>query len=358
MIIPTDIPIRQVTYNGTVVPIDTGDASLAKIVYFKFEDTDYEVYSVPAGGQIVAPTVPVKEGYTFKGWGDSASASSYKTFPYVPSADEETLYAVMQEIPEVTPYLTFSSANTFTLMVGTPRWDGTMEISTDAETWSTWNGSRTTAVLSGSEYKVYVRGSGNTVISGGQAGRFIFNNDFPAESPIACEGNIETLLDYATVLDGNHPSMGEVCCLYMFLNAKYLTTPPELPTLSLARACYKDMFYGCTNLLSAPALPALTVPENAYSEMFYGCDSLIHVPKLPALTVEYRAYDRMFAGCDSLQVYSASGSGHDKVWRIPESGTATGYITHTYMFYGTPGDFSSASSVSINRTFYTQNEPV
>ena len=48
--------------------------------------------------------------------------------------------------PSYPPYLTFSSAGAFTLdsiavvAVNPVPWDGTIEYSTDAETWTTWDG--------------------------------------------------------------------------------------------------------------------------------------------------------------------------------------------------------------------------
>ena len=67
------------------------------------------------------------------------------------------------------PYLTFKSPNSFTLAVKdtTKHWDGTLEYSTDASTWSTWDGTTTlSSTTSGSGGVLYLRGTGNTVITG------------------------------------------------------------------------------------------------------------------------------------------------------------------------------------------------
>ena len=56
---------------------------------------------------------------------------------------------VIRDSLQVKPYLTFKSPNSFTLAVNdtTKHWDGTLEYSTDASTWSTWNGTTATNAL-------------------------------------------------------------------------------------------------------------------------------------------------------------------------------------------------------------------
>ena len=107
-------------------------------------------------------------------------------------------------------YLTFSSPNSFTLKVNdtTKHWDGTLEYFTADRTWTTWDGTTTlSAVADDGEYVLYLRGTGNTVITGNdQNYRWILTG-----SNIACIGNIENLLDYATVESGAHPTMAYYC---------------------------------------------------------------------------------------------------------------------------------------------------
>ena len=206
--------------------------------------------------------------------------------------------------PEDKPYLTFSSPNSFTLKVNdaTKHWDGTLEYSTDTSTWSTWDGTTTlSAVENDGEYVLYLRGTGNTKITG-------FGADGPTETykwvltgtDIACVGNIENLLDYATVKSGQHPTMAEGCFFGLFMECAALITPPELPATTLAFGCYAYMFRGCTSLTQAPALPATTLAFGCYSDMFIDCTSLTQAPALPATTLEAGCYTDMFAGCTSL----------------------------------------------------------
>ena len=160
--------------------------------------------------------------------------------------------------PEGKSYLTFSSPNSFTLAVGdaTKGWDGTLEYFASNKTWTTWDGTTTlSAVDNDGEYVLYLRGTGNTVITGPSSSyKWVLTG-----SNISCIGNIENLLDYATVAAGNHPTMTEFCYPFMFYDCTTLTQAPSLPATTLADSCYTSMFYGCTSLTKAPALPATTL---------------------------------------------------------------------------------------------------
>ena len=197
------------------------------------------------------------------------------------------------------PYLTFSSPNSFTLKVNdaTKHWDGTLEYSTDASAWSTGDGTTTlSSATSGSDNVLYLRGTGNTVITGGNSNyKWVLTG-----SDISCIGNIENLLDYATVESGVHPTMAASCYEPMFDGCTSLTQAPALPATTLAEGCYASMFSGCTSLTQAPALPAATLADYCYYGMFNGCTSLTQAPALPATTLASSCYMQMFSGCTSL----------------------------------------------------------
>ena len=206
--------------------------------------------------------------------------------------------------PEGNSYLTFSSPNSFTLAVNdaTKHWDGTLEYFDSDKTWTVWNGTTTlSAVDNDGERVLYLRGAGNTKITGLTA-------DGPSDtyrwvltgSDIACVGNIENLLDYATVESGQHPTMAEACYGYMFQGCTGLTKAPALPATTLESNCYRSMFSGCTSLTKAPALPATTLANYCYYQMFQSCTSLIQAPALPATTLADYCYYQMFEGCTSL----------------------------------------------------------
>ena len=164
-------------------------------------------------------------------------------------------------------YLTFSSPNSFTLGVGdsTKHWDGTLEYFASDKTWTTWDGTTNlSAVDNDGEYVLYIRGTGNSVITGSSSNnRWVFTG-----SDIVCIGNIENLLDYATVESGAHPAMANYCYYYMFQGCTSLTQAPALPATTLSDSCYSGMFYGCTSLTKAPSLPAMTLANNFYIIFF------------------------------------------------------------------------------------------
>ena len=196
-------------------------------------------------------------------------------------------------------YLTFSSPNSFTLKVNdtTKHWNGTLEYFASDKTWTTWDGTTTlSSVDNDSEYVLYLRGTGNTVITGNSDNyKWVLTG-----SNIACIGNIENLLDYATVEAGNHPTMATCCYYGMFADCTSLTQAPALPATMLSIYCYYRMFYGCTSLTQAPALPATTLENNCYQSMFRECTALTQAPALPATTLSSYCYSSMFYSCTSL----------------------------------------------------------
>ena len=195
-------------------------------------------------------------------------------------------------------YLSFIGNEDFTLKTAntTKNWDGTLEYSTDTTTWNTWSG--TTAILS-SGSKLYLRGTGNTKITGDSFDyMFVFTGTDNLK--IVCKGNIENLLDYETVSDGGHPTMANHCYAYMFHGCTALTAAPELPATTLTYSCYHSMFRNCTSLTTVPELPATTLTNYCYAYMFQNCTSLTTAPILPATTLAYGCYQSMFDGCTSL----------------------------------------------------------
>jgi len=239
----------------------------------------------------------------------------------------KTYYVENPPVPEPsTTYLTFRSNSSFSLKVNdsTKHWDGTLYYSTDLETWHEWDG---TTILNSVDNKLYLRGKGNTVITGNnQNYKWVLEG-----SNIGCTGNIENLLDWEAVESGNHPSMASYCYAYLFYDCANLTSPPALPATTLADYCYAGMFSGCTALASAPALPATTLA--------------------------YYCYNGMFRGCESLKVSSDPTETYRYEWRIPTSGTGTEAIGWNYsMLSGTGGTFKS--DPYINTTYYVENPPV
>ena len=260
------------------------------------------------------------------------------------------LLASMKTAPSVEPYLTFQSVNSFTIST-TPKWNGTMQYSTDATNWSAWNGSE----LSSVNGKLYFRGTGNTGVSA---------TPDSASAPwviagiaVECVGNIENLLDYATVSNGQHPTMANYCYSTMFFGCTALTTAPALPANTLVERCYSSMFSGCTALTTAPILPATTLANYCYIAMFNNCAALTTAPALPATTLANYCYRSMFNGCTNLKVSATQTGAYQYEWRIPTSGigtTATSW--NSDMLTNTGG--TKTSNPSINTTYYVEHPPV
>ena len=253
-----------------------------------------------------------------------------------------------------TPYLTFRSAETFSIQINAKKWDGTIEYSTDTLNWATWDGTTTiNAALSGDEYFLYLRGTGNTVVNAGNYRGFALTG-----TDIYCEGDIETLRDY----NGNPPAMGTQCyeylfkgcaslvrapflsatvladsCYYnMFQDCTALTEVPDFPIATMAASCCSGMFKGCSSLSTPPMLPSTSSADSCYAYMFQNCTSLTSLPALPATTTESTCYFYMFDGCTSL-VVNSSGEGVE--WSLPIM-VKTGSIYNWHMFDNTGGDFT------------------
>lgn len=291
-----------------------------------------------------------------------------------------------------TDCITFTGETSeFTLKAQYKEWNGTVEYSTDHQTWTVWDGS----AISSSGKKLYLRGSGNTTFRTSSGARFVLS------ARAACSGNIQTLLQYnnpptsisasycyAHMFNGcsnltqapelTATTLADYCYYYMFRNCTSLTQAPELPATTLASNCYYSIFDGCTSLTQAPALPATTLASNCYrqmfslcsslkrapelpatklasacyQEMFSYCSSLTRAPELPAITLANYCYNRMFYACSSLKISSTQSSEYPTTWRIPSSGTISSTPTswNTDMLSSTGGTFKS--NPSINTTYY------
>ena len=267
---------------------------------------------------------------------------------------------IYEKAPTNVPYLTFSSPNSFTLKTTDSKkyWNGTLEYSTNTTTWSTWGGTTLYSGVSDNSNVLYLRGTGNTYITGSSGLKWVLTG-----SNISCLGNIENLLDYATVSLGSHPTMASYCYSNMFNGCTSLVSAPALlPATTLTSSCYQEMFRGCTSLTTPPALPATTLTDYCYYAMFYGCSSLTTTPALPATTLAYYCYLRMFKNCSSLYVSDTQTAQAQYAWEIPTNAVISGATREQVdVFTGCLGtrssnDFAGASGSQY--TYYTQNQPI
>lgn len=317
---------------------------------------------------------------------------TYYPLPKVTNADDGKVlkvadgkWSVMDPIP--TTYLSFIGNKDFGLKMAydTKNWDGTLEYSTDTITWRTWDGTEISSIGN----KLYLRGIGNTKITGDPEQfamySFSFVVDDPYTSIISCEGNIENLLDYETVIAGGHPTMADYCfaglfigCIplatapelpsttltngcymYMFNGCMRLKTAPELPATTLALSCYTGMFNGCTSLTTAPALPATTLAGHCYNSMFYDCTSLTTAPELPSTTLAAFCYNNMFSGCTKIKLSTTQTGEYQTPYRIPKSGTGTNATKALdNMFANTGGTFTGAPEINTIYYLSTSNTVV
>ena len=270
--------------------------------------------------------------------------------------------------------LEFASASPFTISVSSPKWDGTLEYSNGKE-WTPWDGSEISSGKGENGHCIYIRGTGNTIISGSSS---VLTYQWTLNgTDIECNGNIEKLLDYTTVLAGRHPTMASYCykalfmfcdalikapslpattlassCYYsMFSNCINLIEAPSLPATTLASSCYYSMFCNCRNLIKAPSLPATTLADYCYRKMFESCRSLTEIPCLPATTLPVECYFWMFASCDKIKVSSTETGTYTKAYRVPSVGDGTGNTSSMQnMFFNTGGTFTRTPE--INTTYY------
>ena len=268
--------------------------------------------------------------------------------------------------------LQFSSPNPFSISAP-KKWNGKLEY-TNGSGWKTWDGGEITSGENGSNHCIYLRGTGNSKITGAYSGSAKWSI---VGTNIACNGDIDLLLDYSTVKNGNRPSMAsgcyqnmfsgctslttapslpattlkDYCYYYMFQNCTSLTAAPSLPATTLANYCYISMFQKCTSLTTAPSLPASTLKDACYQNMFSGCTSLTTAPSLPATMLTDLCYSYMFSGCKKIKLSTTASGTYTKSYRIPKSGTGRKFSSSLKnMFANTGGTF--AGTPEINTTYY------
>ena len=264
-----------------------------------------------------------------------------------------------------TDCLTFTGkTNEFTLKTTTKAWDGTLEWSTDHNTWTTLAGTET---MQSVDKKLYLRGKGNTALTYYDDDLGQIYTNFKLSEKADCNGNIQTLLDCENppvIINTNNcfehlfaecanltsapelpaTALKPWCYYAMFAGCTNLTTAPELPATTLAVCCYYDMFYGCANLITAPRLSATTLAAHCYNGMFGNCTSLTTAPELPATTLKESCYYSMFKDCTKLKVNTTSGN---KIFTCPST-IPNDAVTN--MFSNTGGTFTSTPTAGT--TYY------
>lgn len=206
----------------------------------------------------------------------------------------------------------FYAAMPFTIEVEnhTKNWNGTLSYSTDGSSWTTWTGTTVlTAAKTGYWYRIYMKGSSNTIITGGSIGgtatncdrysdrRFIITNT--GTDVVMCKGNLAKLLG-PSVTAINTAS----CFANLFRGNAYVDFDVILPNVNASQAIYAGMFYGCSSMTKAPAINfTASIANGACMHMFRGCAKLKTPPTITATTktIGTAGFHSMFMDCLGLK---------------------------------------------------------
>lgn len=284
---------------------------------------------------------------------------------------------VWEEPSGYPPYLTFSSAGAFTLdsLIASKTWDGTIETSTDHETWTEWLGNRAVSSTSdGTKHVLYVRGSGNTVITGANESGWYLDG-----TNVSCDGDIRTLLDYA---DPENTTMADKCFMQLFAENDNLIKGPDLPAMTLAQGCYNGIYMnsaitelcelpaetlavgcyanicsGCTSLTTIRPVGARSLASTCFMNAFSGCTSLATLLAITTQEFAINSCNSMYKGCPLIKVSETQTGEYQTPYRLPANGTATAKSgAFSNMLYLTGGTFNA--SPTVNTTYYTSNTVV
>lgn len=241
----------------------------------------------------------VRTGYKFYDASGAPSQGSIDT--YLGSTEDE---------PIPSDSIVFCAQQPFTLHVGnrTKNWNGTLQYSTDHSTWTTWDGTTTlSAVQSGYLYKLWLKGSSNTYLTGANSTyihtmrnssdrHFVITNT--GTNIVKCKGDLSRLLNSSATSTSTNYSFA-----HLFYDNRYLDFDVTLPTLNGASGVFFGMFRGCSSLTKAPNLTFTAAVGNyACGDMFRDCISLKNLPTITVTTKTIGTYGfaYMFQNCISL----------------------------------------------------------
>jgi len=375
----TNGPSKNIYKNGEALDLN-GITVTATYTDGTTDNVTSECVFSPSAGTILSGNEPVSIGVAYR-------------------AAETSFHVFMS-----TPYIDLHGDTSFTLKTknSNKNWDGTLEYSTDASVWETWDGtSELSSAVHDGEHHIYLRGSGNTKIVGmTDARRWVLTG-----SGVKCSGDVTMLLNYQAP---ENITMAEGCFEYLFYECVGLTEAPQLSPLTVPKQGYTSMFEGtsvtetpllpakavgyagymnmfsgnvelqsahdieattlgeascntmfqnCTSLQNTPAIKAQMLAKNCLFAMFIGCVGLTTLPELPALTLATGCYKRMFENCTNIKVAESESGVYQHAFRIPTDGTGvTATDALTDMFKNTGGTFTGTPI--INAIYYTNHEPV
>lgn len=291
-----------------------------------------------------------------------------KSFPLEMSGKTKPAYA---------PYLTFKSEKEFTLEYHLNHLTFLLEYSTDNETWKQLIGNTPVNSKNG---VLYLRGYGNKAISPPYTNGIRFVGE-----EIQCIGNIETLLDYRLVMQGDHPPIEKRAFANLFNGASNLISAPDCPIVDITERCFNNTFSG-TGIKKAPDLPAeilkpycyrgmfancidleepakdnaITLAPWCYAYMYQGCN-LKSIPKLHSLSLPDYCYYNMFSEYTSepptggITLYNQPSADHPFPYRIPNSGIGQAGAFSNLNMFSIGGDVQTPK---LNKTYYVSVKPI
>ena len=251
-----------------------------------------------------------------------------------------------------TDSLLFYSPNEIRLSVynKTKNWNGALYYSTDHETWTTWNGqTEISSALSNGFHKLYLRGAGNSYITGNSArsnGRFIISGQ-----GIVCVGDLINLFDYAYP-----PSyIGQQYALaWLFQNCGNIEFDLTMTAPAQSWYALSHTFENCVAMKKILKTNyQATMGRETYSYMYIGCISLEQLPSFQSESFANSSLISMFNGCTHIKLSTEQTGEYQTEYRIPVSGTATNTGSTDNMFANTGGTFTGTPT--INTTYYTSN---
>lgn len=273
------------------------------------------------------------------------------------------------------PFVKFINVDTIKTSSGSKTWSNILQYSIDGETWYTWNGS--TILASYSNKEIWLRGTGNTRIDG----YWNING-----TSVEIEGNLEALIDYAAVRDGEHSSVATPSFSRLFASNQSIAKADKL-IIDAPNANLYGIFEYCNALIAAPDINSQTLNDLSYA--FRGCSNLTNAPKIKATAVtsttalgfvfqdcsnletipaiyisefgsrwEYLC-NSMFNRCSKIKFSETQSGEYVYSYRIPYSGVGNPpNQSLKYLFLGTGGAFIGDGTLSVktDTTYYTPNE--
>lgn len=290
----------------TVTPSALGDIYIFLPAFTNYEGPHTFTFNVTAGGQDYEATLTIPNG-------KSIEAGKFYT----------------ATIKLTIPYLTFTAQGAQTFKMNTVNYTlpNTLEYSVGGSAWTQLTAGAS-ITFGGAKGNLRLRGKSSTgTATSAEAYSWIEFGDYYNDTPVACTGDIRTLVDWENYENAD-TAEARFCAL--FFGCSDLTTAPALPATTLAEDCYTAMFRACTSLATAPTLPATTLADGCYSTMFLACTSLATAPALPATTLKNNCYFGMFRDCTSLNsitMLATDISASDCLKRWVEGVATTGTFT-------------------------------